>query len=102
MENTGSEKFEALWKRAQLEPETEEVVAENSIVLDLSIENVLDRYTSFVRQAADENKVSESTYQALLERTAQYKKSLEDIDGGSLLKEIRNLGKIIHSLKQPS
>ncbi len=99
MENTETGSFDALWKKAQSEPETRRVVAKNLISVDLSIENVLDRYTSFVRKAAAENKVSENKYQELLDKTTQYKKALDNIDGGSLLKEIRSLGDLIHPFK---
>ena len=91
MAKTEKADFEALWALAQSEPETKTVIASNPIAIDLSIDNILDRYTSFVHKAANANKISESRYQALLDRTTSYKNALDNVDGGSLLKEIRNL-----------
>ena len=91
MPETPNPEFEELWQRACREPDLKVVTPENQVVLELSIEQVLDRYITFAQKGVADNRISESKYQELLKKTNDYKKALYAIDDGSLMKEIKDL-----------
>ena len=96
MADTRQSTFEELWEQAQNEPEFKSVLVKNRITVDLSIENVLDRYASFARKAVAEHRISESKFLELKKQTARFKKALVEIDDGSFLGELKELTDILN------
>ena len=91
MADTEQNSFEELWQQALNEPEFKSAVVKNKISVDLSIENVLDRYTSFANRAFAEHRITERKFTELKKLTKRFKKSLGEIDNGSLLGELKDL-----------
>lgn len=96
MAETEQSNFEELWQQAQGEPEFKSVRVKNRITIDLSIENILDRYTNFASMAVTEHRISERKFRELKEHTKRFKKSLRAIDDGSLLGELKDLKDILN------
>lgn len=91
MTETEQNSFEQLWQQALNEPEFKPAFVKNKITVDLSIENVLDRYTSFAKKAFAEHRITERKFIELKKLTKHFKQSLGEIDNGSLLSELKDL-----------
>jgi hypothetical protein len=93
--DTNSQKrdFEELWDEAHRAPKTKTVDSDNKIVIDLSIDTILDQYVAFAKKGVKEKKISKNKLTDLIEKTDGYKKALLSIDDGEFLDDVRKFAK---------
>ncbi len=84
--------FDALWNKAQSEPQVQKVAVANKVQIDLTIHDVMDRYVDHAREAVKQNKLSRQTLDELTAQTQNYKTALSKLESAGI-STIMDIGK---------
>jgi hypothetical protein len=79
--------FETRWQALEKESPLKTVTCQKKVLVNFSLENVLDLYVANAKQAVKENQVNQAVYDALLTNINIFKYSLTELDHEAKLRE---------------
>lgn len=100
MGKTKQSEFEVRWEKACNQPEVVRHVSDNPIVVDLSLDHVLDRYLAAAHEHVRANRISQGAFDALREQTHHYQSALRSLDDGGVLNSLRDFRRRLNPFRR--